>query len=94
MANAILIGERAQVDTNSIAVDMNPGGHWDYSDDVLCEHHEPSGFQPENEKWKFREFSLTVDGDVELENRQERGTYASSNKKPIAVQRSEVQITN
>jgi hypothetical protein len=49
MADAMLIGERAQVDTHSIAVNMNPGGHWDYSDDVPCEHHEPSGFQSENE---------------------------------------------
>ena len=94
MADAMLIGERAQIDTHAIAVNMNPGRHWDYSDDVPCDHHEPSGFQSENEKWEFREFSLTVDGDIEPENRQERGADACSNKKPIAVQRREVQVTN
>jgi len=90
----MLIGERAQIDMNSIAFDMNPGWQCDQSDDVSREHHESGGFQSENEKRRFGEFSLTVDGDVELENRQQRGAYATPNKKPVAVQRSDVQVAN
>lgn len=69
MADAMEIGERAQVDMNSIAVDVNPGRHRDQPEDISGEHHEPGGFQSEDENRRFWKFSLTFDGNVELQER-------------------------